>query len=424
VLTNPQGQPGLTEEFSSGETFGPKGPVLATRQVAALELNTEDVPREAAGTLPLLVEWNGFLQPKESGEFNLGVSAEGSYASLTIDGRQIAQEFVMNQPGLHAKVGHIHLEQGKKVAIKVVYSRTKPGPARAQLIWSKYDPAPDPAAIAAAKNADVVIAVLGITSQLEGEEMPVTEDGFKGGDRTSLDLPTPEQQLLEALAGAGKPVVLVLANGSALSVNWANEHVNAILESWYSGEEGGAAVAETISGKNNPAGRLPVTFYTGVGQLPPFVDYSMNGRTYRYFDGKPLFPFGYGLSYTTFSYRGLQLPRHTINAGGPLTVIATVTNTGRREGDEVAQLYLSFPKVAGAPLHALRGFRRIHLLPGESRNVRFELRSRDLSMVTEQGQIIVAEGSYTVFIGGGQPGTGAASIGGTFQVRGTKLLPE
>jgi len=424
VLTNPQGQSGLTEEFSSGEAFGPKGPVLATREVAALELNTEDVPREAAGTLPLLVEWNGFLHPPETGEFNLGVSAEGSYASLTIDGRQIAQEFVMNQPGMHAKVGHIHLEQGKKVAIKVVYSRTKPGPARARLIWSKYDPAPDPAAIAAAKNADVVVAVLGITSQLEGEEMPVTEDGFKGGDRTSLDLPKPEQQLLEALAATGKPVVLVLANGSALSVNWANEHVNAILESWYSGEEGGAAVAETISGKNNPAGRLPVTFYTGVGQLPPFEDYSMNGSTYRYFAGKPLFPFGYGLSYTTFSYRGLELPRHTIKAGDPLTVIATVTNTGRREGDEVAQLYLSFPKVPGAPLHALRGFRRIHLLPGESRNVRFELRSRDLSMVTDQGQIIVAAGTYTVSIGGGQPDTGAASIAGTFQVRGTRLLPE
>jgi beta-glucosidase len=424
VLTNPQGQSGLTEEFSSSETFGPKGPVLATRQVAALELNMEDIPREAAGTLPLLVEWNGFLQPPETGEFNLGVSAEGSYASLTIDGEQIAQEFVMNQPGMHAKVGHIHLEQGKKVAIKVVYSRTKPGPARAQLIWSKYDPAPDPAAIAAAKNADVVVAVLGITSQLEGEEMPVAEDGFQGGDRTSLDLPKPEQQLLEALAATGKPVVLVLANGSALSVNWANEHVNAILESWYSGEEGGAAVAETISGKNNPAGRLPVTFYTGVGQLPPFEDYSMKGRTYRYFAGKPLFPFGYGLSYTTFSYRGLELPRHAIKAGGPLTVIATVTNTGRREGDEVAQLYLSFPKVPGAPLHALRGFRRIHLLPGESRNVRFELRSRDLSMVTDQGQIIVAAGTYTVSIGGGQPDTGAASIAGTFQVRGTRLLPE
>jgi beta-glucosidase len=424
VLTNTQGQQGLTEEFSSGATFGQKGPVLATRLVAALELTTEVIPREAAGTLPLLVEWNGFLEPPETGEFNLGVNAEGTFASLAIDGTQLAQEFVMDQPGLHAKMAHIHLERGKKVAVKVVYSRTKPGPARVQLIWSKYDPTPDPAAIAAARSADVVISVLGITSQLEGEEMPVSEEGFTGGDRTSLDLPKPEQQLLEALAATGKPVVLVLANGSALAVNWAKEHVNAILESWYAGEEGGAAVAETISGKNNPAGRLPVTFYTGVGQLPSFDDYSMNGRTYRYFAATPLYPFGYGLSYTTFSYGGLRFSRNTIKAGDPLTVSTTVTNTGSLEGDEVAQLYLSFPRNPGAPLRALRGFKRIHLQPGESRNVLFELQPRDLSMVTEQGQIIVAEGSYTVSIGGGQPNTGAASVAGPFQVRGTRLLPE
>ena len=169
---------------------------------------------------------------------------------------------------------------------------------------------------------------MGITSELEGEEMPVSEEGFKGGDRTSIDLPKPEQELLEAVAAAGKPVVLVLANGSALAVNWAQEHVNAILESWYAGEEGGAAIAETLSGKNNPAGRLPVTFYTGIDQLPPFEDYAMKGRTYRYFEGKPLYPFGHGLSYTTFSYSGLMLPQKALKAGDPLTAEVTVTNTG------------------------------------------------------------------------------------------------
>ena len=230
---------------------------------------------------------------------------------------------------------------------------TKAGPVQAQLIWAKYDPKPSPAAIEAAKNADVVVAVMGITSELEGEEMPVSEEGFKGGDRTSIDLPKPEQELLEAVAAAGKPVVLVLANGSALAVNWAQEHVNAILESWYAGEEGGAAVAETLSGKNNPAGRLPVTFYTGIDQLPPFEDYAMKGRTYRYFEGKPLYPFGYGLSYTTFSYSGLTLPKKALKAGDPLTAEVTVTNTGKREGDEVVQLYLSFPNVAGAPIARL-----------------------------------------------------------------------
>ena len=424
ALRSPQGQPGLTAEFFSGEMFGEKGPVLATRQVEALDFKADDIPQVVVGKLPLLVEWNGSLEPQETGEFNLGVSAEGAFASLTVDGRQIAQEFVMDQPGLHSKVGHIHLEQGKRVSVKVIYSQVKPGPARAQLIWSRYDPTPDPAAVEAAKSADVVIAVLGITSQLEGEEMPVSEEGFNGGDRTSLDLPKPEQALLEAVAATGKPVVLVLANGSALGVNWAKEHVNAILDSWYAGEEGGAAVAETIAGKNNPSGRLPVTFYTGVDQLPPFEDYSMNGRTYRYFAGKPLYPFGYGLSYSSFSYSGLMLSNDAIRAGDRLIASATVTNTGTRAADEVAQLYLSFPNIPGAPLRALRGFKRIHLAPGESKKARFELQQRDLSMVTEAGQIIVGAGIYSISIGGGQPDTGAASIAGTFEISGTKVLPE
>lgn len=154
------------------------------------------------------------------------------------------------------------------------------------MIWSKYDPKPSAEAIAAAKDADVVVAVLGITSELEGEEMPVSEEGFKGGDRTSIDLPKPEAELLEALATTGKPVVLVLANGSALPVNWAKEHANAILESWYAGEEGGAAIAETLSGKNNPAGRLPVTFYTGIDQLPPFEDYAKERAHVSLFRGQ------------------------------------------------------------------------------------------------------------------------------------------
>jgi beta-glucosidase len=293
----------------------------------------------------------------------------------------------------------------------------------AQLIWSKYDPNPSPEAVEAAKNADVVVAVLGITSELEGEEMPVNEEGFKGGDRTSLDLPKPEQALLEAIAASGKPVVLVLAGGSALAVNWANEHVNAILDGWYPGEEGGTAIAQTLSGKNNPGGRLPLTFYTGVDQLPAFEDYAMKGRTYRYFEGKPLYPFGYGLSYTTFAYKGLSVPK-TVKAGDPLVANVTVTNTGKVEGDEVAQLYLSFPNVAGAPLRALRAFKRVHLKSGESQKVRFDLKDRDLSMVSEAGEPIIAEGKYSISVGGGQPNTGAPGVAGTFQIKGTKTLPE
>jgi beta-glucosidase len=294
----------------------------------------------------------------------------------------------------------------------------------AQLIWEKVNDAPAPQAIAEAKTADVVLAVVGITSSLEGEEMQVNLPGFLGGDRTSIDLPAPEEALVEAMVGTGKPVVAVLINGSALAVNWINDHANAVVDAFYPGEEGGCAVAETLSGKNNPAGRLPVTFYKDLSQLPNFESYSMEGRTYRYFNGKPLYPFGYGLSYTKFSYSNLTLAQTTINAGDPLVAEATVTNIGDREGDEVAEVYLTFPDVPGAPLRALRGFKRIHLKPGESQKVEFQLKDRDLMMVTIDGDPVISQGKYTISIGGGQPDTGALTVNSTFQVSGTKSLPE
>jgi beta-glucosidase len=213
-------------------------------------------------------------------------------------------------------------------------------------------------------------------------------------------------------------------NGSALGANWEKTHANAILEAWYSGEEGGAAITETLSGKNNPAGRLPVTFYKDVRQLPHFENYSMKGRTYRYFESEPLWPFGYGLSYTSFSYGDLALPNAPLNAGDSLDCSVTVTNTGKIAGDEVVQLYLKFPDVEGAPIRALRGFQRIHLEPSAKQRVEFHLSPRDLSMVTEGGDIVVAEGKYTVSIGGGQPNTGVPSISGSFEVKGQIILPE
>ena len=423
-LTGTDGQPGLTEEFSVGDVFEEPHTVLATRRVSTIDLKAEDIPQEAAGKYPVRVEWNGFLTPTETGEYTLGARVEGGFARVWLNGKPFAQGSAPKGDRAQIKAGHVHLEEGKKVALRVDYGQTTAGPVQAQLIWSKYDPRPSPEAVEAAKNADVVVAVLGLTSALEGEEMPVSEEGFKGGDRTSIDFPKPDEDLLQAVTGIGKPVVLVLVNGSALAVNWAAEHANAILEAWYPGEEGGKAVAQTLSGRNNPAGRLPVTFYTGIEQLPPFEDYSMKGRTYRYFDGKPLYPFGYGLSYTTFSYRGLRLTKNAINAGDRLTAEATVTNTGKCEGDEVVQLYLSFPNVPGAPLRALRGFQRVHLDAGQSQKVRFELNDRDLSMVTEAGEPIIAEGKYSVWIGGGQPNTGVPQVNATFKVKGTKTLPE
>ena len=377
-----------------------------------------------SGKYPLRIEWTGFLTPTETGDYTIGVRLQGGFARIEVDGKSVAHGWVGDDEAPQVRAGHIHLEQGKKVYLKVGYGQGHAGPVKAQLIWSKYDPRPNPQAIQAAKDADVVVAVLGITSELEGEEMPVSEEGFKGGDRTSIDLPKPEEQLLEAVAASAKPVVLVLANGSALAVNWAKEHANAILESWYAGEEGGTAIAQTLSGANNPAGRLPVTFYTGIEQLPPFEDYAMKGRTYRYFEGKALYPFGHGLSYTTFAYRGLRFEKRAITAGDSLKAEATVINTGKIEGDEVVQLFLSFPNVPGAPLRALRGFKRVHLKPSESKKLFFELKDRDLSMVSEAGEPMIAEGRYSVSIGGGQPGTDAPLVTGTFVVKGTKTLPQ
>jgi beta-glucosidase len=254
--------------------------------------------------------------------------------------------------------------------------------------------------------------------------MRVDVPGFKGGDRTSLDLPKEEEDLLEALKGAGKPLVVVLMNGSALAVNWANEHADAILDAWYSGEEGGTAIAQTLAGVNNPAGRLPVTFYKSVEQLPVFEDYSMKNRTYRYFEGQPLYAFGYGLSYSKFEYSNLKLSTTNLKAGDSLSLDADVRNVSQREGDEVVELYVSFPKSPVAPIRALRGFERVPLGAGETKHVHFTLDARDLSEVDEKGDRIVADGAYRISVGGSQPGTAAPLAEAEFRITGAQKLPE
>jgi beta-glucosidase len=418
VLTTPTGQPGLEASYGSGLSLEGKPTPITSRVEPAVELNENTLPEQAKGKPSLAVEWTGFLTPTESGDYLLGIKAEG-FARVSLGEKVVVEIYPAG-----SNLSQVHLEKGQRVKLDVVYGQTPGNKPQAQLIWVRVNNVPDPAAVAAAKRADVIIAVVGITSRLEGEEMPIDQPGFSGGDRTSLDLPKPEEDLVEAVAATGKPLVVVLMNGSALSVNWEKAHANAILEAWYSGEEGGAAIAETLSGKNNPAGRLPVTFYKDVHELPHFEDYSMNGRTYRYFKGEPLWSFGYGLSYTSFSYSGLNLLRAPINAGDPLQASITVANTGKLAGDEVVELYLSFPDVPGAPLRALRGFQRVHLEAGASQNIEFQLTSRDLSMVTDAGDIIVPQGKYTLSIGGGQPGTGVPSVSGNFEVKTQTMLPE
>ncbi len=252
-----------------------------------------------------------------------------------------------------------------------------------KLVWLPANAEPILEAASAARQVDVVIAVVGITSKLEGEEMKVDLPGFIGGDRTSLNLPEEEEALLGALKGTGKPLVVVLMNGSALAVNWANDHANAILDAWYSGEEGGTAVAETLAGANNPSGRLPVTFYKGVEQLPDFDDYAMKHRTYRYFTGQPLYPFGFGLTYSTFLYSDLKLSSNDLHAGDPLAIDVDVKNTSQRAGDEVVELFLNFPEATGrasssAPRLYPHPSRCRRVTPREARTAtsRFELCER------------------------------------------------
>jgi beta-glucosidase len=416
MLSGTGGHPGLYAEYRVGENVDPNSAPTAARVEPTVNVDANSVPEPVRGQ-GFLARWTGLLSAPETGDYRLGVKANGT-ARISIGDRMIAQTYG------GSSIGRIHLENAEPVKITVSYEHRPGGDPSMQLIWRRVNDTPDPAAVAAAREADVVVAVIGITSALEGEEMPVSEPGFEGGDRTSLQVPEAEEALLRAVASAGKPLVVVLMNGSALAAKWEKEHASAILESWYSGEEGGAAVANTIAGSNSPAGRLPVTFYEDVHQLPRFEDYSMKGRTYRYFTGTPLWPFGYGLSYTTFAYSGLTLPATPVKAGAPVRASVTVTNSGGISGDEVVQLYLGFPKASGAPIRALRGFRRIHLAPGASEMVTFDLSPRDISMVDDAGNTIVPAGSYSVSIGGGQPGSGLPGVNGEFSVVGQMRLPE
>jgi len=419
VLSTKDGQAGLKGEYFSGEKFEGDPQVVRVDQAVDLQLFHPDASALTApyGMKDFSVRWTGFLTPAESGTYQVGIV--GAMNRLWLDGKLIADDAMLHDP--KPTTATLQLEKGHRYALKLEYRR---GGFGTKLVWLNLISDPVAEAVAAARQADAAIAVVGITSQLEGEEMKVDVPGFKGGDRTSLDLPKEEEDLLEGLKTTGKPLIVVLMNGSALSVNWASEHADAILDAWYSGEEGGTAIAQTLAGVNNPAGRLPVTFYKGVEQLPPFEDYAMKGRTYRYFEGQPLYRFGYGLSYSKFSYSNLKLSTTNLNAGDPLTVEADVKNESEREGDEVEELYLTFPKSPSAPIHALRGIARIHLGSGETQHVQFILNARDLSEVNADGDRIVAAGAYGITVGGGQPGTTAPQAEAEFAVSGEQKLPE
>ena len=417
ALTTEDGKPGLKAEYFQGREL--QGSPVVTRvdpQVDFVFTGRNPVP--GLGPENFSARWSGFVKPKVSGTYLLGAQGDDG-CRLWFDGKLIIDRWSI----CASSTIELPLEKGHKYAVKLEYYQGGGG-ADIRLMWRPPQADPLKVALASAKKADVVIAVVGITSELEGEEMPVNLPGFKGGDRTSLDLPKEEEELLKALKATRKPLIVVLMNGSALAVNWANENANAILDAWYSGEEGGTAIAETLAGVNNPAGRLPVTFYKGIDQLPAFEDYAMKNRTYRYFTGEPLYPFGFGLSYSKFAYSNLKLSSPTLDAGGSLEVDADVQNTGQREGDEVAELYLTPPQTPGAPIRTLRAFTRVHVAPSGTQHVHFTLGPRDLSTVNEAGDRVVAAGSYRVSVGGGQPGTGAPLAESSFTIQGVQKLPE
>jgi beta-glucosidase len=381
------------------------------------------------------VRWTGMIQMPAPGDYPIRISMTHCYPcddietyKVFVDGKQVADyspdnpsEYRSNKtPGFT-----LHFDDAKPHTFRLDYTHHSPlFGAGITLGWMPPADVERAQAVAVAKKADVVVAFVGLSPNLEGEEMPIHVDGFDGGDRTKMQLPAAQQQLLKALGATGKPLVVVLMNGSALAVNWATQHANAILEAWYPGEVGGTAIAETLDGKNDPAGRLPVTFYKSIDQVPPFTDYSMKGRTYRYFHGDPLYPFGYGLSYTTFRFSDLKLSTDSVTAGDDLGVDAEIRNTGKHAGDEVVELYLTPPQTPPAPIRELEGFTRIHLLPGQMQRVHFTLRPRQLSVVDAQGNRSVQAGKYQVFLGGSQPAPDAGGLSKSFSIAGSKALPR
>jgi beta-glucosidase len=375
------------------------------------------------------VRWTGSLTPPGPGTYKLGVRINYCYACENAEGFRLYLDgkLILSSSG---KTG----ERGGGSEASVQFTDTAPHPIRLEylhgtgsagidLTWQAPGDVLRNQATEAAEQSDVIIACVGLSPNLEGEQMPVHLEGFQGGDRTSISLPDVQEHLLRALAATGKPLIVVLLNGSALAVDWSAEHAAAILEAWYPGEEGGDAIAETLAGANNPAGRLPLTFYRDLSQLPAFTDYSMQNRTYRYFTGKPLYPFGYGLSYATFAYSDVKT-MHSVAAGQPVHVEAEVKNTGSVAGDEVIELYLTQPPGYETPVHELAAFQRIHLAAGASAHVGLTIDPRSLGQVDEQGNRIILPGKYTVSIGSGQPGDAPNVQNATFTITGRKELPQ
>jgi len=376
VLRTGAGGRGLRAEYFGRRTL--EGEPLFTATDTTVDADWhEAAPRQTMNPNDFGVRWSGTIRPPATGMYRLGVTTT-MRAEVTLDDSIIVRTVYPQrdnefpEPRL-AQSDPIRLEAGRSYRIRVDAHESY-GEAQLELVWSTPAASLEANALAAARQSDAVIMFLGLTSRLEGEEMSVAIDGFRGGDRTSIDLPAAQQRLLERVVAVGKPTVVVLLNGSALAVNWAQEHVPAIVEAWYPGQAGGTAIADVLFGDYNPAGRLPVTFYRSVNDLPPFEDYAMKGRTYRFFTGQPLYAFGHGLSYTTFAYANLRTSTESAKPNDTVMVSVDVTNTGKRAGEEVVQMYVQHVgSSVERPVRDLRGYRRLTLAPGETKTVQMPL---------------------------------------------------
>jgi beta-glucosidase len=420
---------GLKAEYFATDNFNTRP--VATRVDKQIDFDWNSAsPVPGAPAETFAVRWSGTITAPAPGSYDFAMRLAHCYPcgdhekfSIFLDGKPIAGFATAQEESRSSGTPRFSMTLDSaphQLRVEYIHSARLFG-AGISLEWVPKAGVLEPAAVAAAKQADLTIAFVGLSPELEGEEMPIHVEGFSGGDRTDIKLPAAQQHLLEAVAATGKPLIVVLMNGSALAVNWAQRHANAILEAWYPGESGGKAIAETLSGKNNPGGRLPITFYASIDQLPPFSDYSMANRTYRYFKGTPLYGFGYGLSYTAFAYSNVHAAS-SLNAGETLKVEADVKNSGAVAGDEVAELYLTPPHTAVSPALALAGFQRIHLAPGETRHVVFELDPRTLSQVDDKGVRAVRPGTYILHIGGSQPTAQTPSV--QVRIAGTQELPH
>ncbi len=392
------GKPGFQAEYFSNKEL--KG-TAEVRQEAKIE-NVWQEGQQVIGAIrayDFSARYTSTFQPETDGVLTFEVEGDDGY-KLYVNDKEVITAWVRNRWG--ARTYPIQAQKGEKYTIKLEYWQGE-GSAKVRLSVGTFYKSDFQAIASKLKDADAIVYVGGISPQLEGEEMKVDYKGFNGGDRTSILLPDVQTEFLKALKSTGKPVVFVMMTGSAIAVPYENENIPAILNAWYGGESAGTAIADVLFGDYNPAGRLPVTFYKNDSDLPDFKDYGMTNRTYRYFKGEPLYPFGHGLSYSTFAYSNVQTPA-SVKKGQPVKISATVKNTGKRDGEEVVQVYVSYPAGQGkAPIRALKGFERINLKAGESKTVSFTVSPDDLKLIDEQGKAYQPTGKATLSIGGGQP---------------------